>query len=104
MAVTGARGRCPACRAALAAPATELLGEQRCPRCSADLWVVAFSRGPVIFPRRPGESLADLLVTLGGPALGACAGELEAALQGADHFDVVELLWEMEEGLRARGY
>ena len=104
MAVTGARGRCPACRAALAAPATELVGERRCPRCSADLWVVAFSHGPVFFPRRPGESLADLLVALSGPALGACASELKAAMRGADHFDLVELLWEVEEGLRARGY
>jgi hypothetical protein len=104
MAVTGVRRRCPACRAALAAPATELVGERRCPRCSADLWVVVFSHGPVFFPRRPGESLADLLVALGGPALGACASELEATMRGADHFDIVELLWEVEEGLRARGY
>ena len=104
MGVTGARGRCPACRAALGVPAAELLGEQRCPRCDADLWVVSFSRGPVFFPRRPGESVADLLASLGGPALGSCVGELEAALQGADHFDVVELLWEVEEVLQARGY
>jgi hypothetical protein len=103
MAVTGARGRCPACRAALAAPATELVGERGCPRCSADLWVVAFSHGPVFFPRRPGESLADLLAALAGPALGR-ASELEAAMRAADHFDLVELLWEVEEGLRARGY
>jgi hypothetical protein len=44
--------------------------------------VLAFSCGPVFFPRRPGESLADLLATLGGPALGTCASELEAALRG----------------------
>ena len=85
-------------------PDTQLVSERRCPRCSADLWVVAFSRGPVFFPRRPGESVADLLVALGGPALGSSASELEAALQGADHFDVVELLWEVEEVLQARGY
>jgi hypothetical protein len=48
--------------------------------------------------------LADLLVALSGPALGACASELKAAMRGADHFDLVELLWEVEEGLRARGY
>jgi hypothetical protein len=47
--------------------------------------------------------LADLLVALGGPALGR-ASELEAALRGADHFDLVELLWEVEEALRAGGY
>jgi hypothetical protein len=61
------------------------------------------SRGPVFFPRRQGESLADLLIGLGGPALGTCASELEAALQGADHFDLVEMLWELEEALRGRG-
>jgi hypothetical protein len=66
--------------------------------------VLAFSRGPVFFPRRPGQSLAELLAALAGPELGASASELEAAVQGADHFDVVELLWEVEEVLRARGY
>jgi hypothetical protein len=104
MAVTGARGQCPVCRAALAAPAAELLGERRCPRCDADLWVLAFSRGPVFFPRRPGESLADLLAVLAGPGLGATASDFEAVMQGADHFDQMELLWEVEEVLRERGY
>jgi hypothetical protein len=66
--------------------------------------VVGFSGGPVFFPRRPGESLADLLAALAGPALGACASDFEAVLQGADHLDVVELLWEAEEVLRERGY
>ena len=104
MAVSGACGRCPACRGALGVPDMQLVSERRCPRCRADLWVLAFSRGPVFFPRRPGESLADLLAALGGPALGTSVSELEAALQGADHFDVVELLWEVEEALRERGY
>jgi ribosomal protein S27AE len=104
MGVTGARGRCPACGAALGVPADQLLGERRCPRCSADLWMLAFSRGPVFFPRRPGESLSELLVALAGPALGATGSELEAALQGVDHFDLVELLCEVEDVLRARGY
>lgn len=101
--ITGARECCPACRAALWLPHSELLGERRCPRCGADLWVVVFSRGPVFFPRRPGESLADLLAALGGPALDTCASELEAVLQGADYFDVVEILWEVEQVLRERG-
>ncbi|HZY87450.1 MAG TPA: hypothetical protein VFE78_21615 [Gemmataceae bacterium] len=48
--------------------------------------------------------MGDLLLALGGPALGTCAGELEALLQGADHLDVVELLWELEEELRERGW
>lgn len=102
--MTGARGRCPACGAALSAPVEELLGERQCPRCSADLWVLSFSRGPVFFPRRPGESLAELLAALAGPALSIGASELPAFVQGADHFDLVEMLWEVEEALRARGY
>jgi hypothetical protein len=57
----------------------------------------------VFFLRRPGEPLGDLLIALGSPELGACAGELEALLPGADHLDVAELLWELEEGLRERG-
>jgi hypothetical protein len=58
----------------------------------------------VFFPRRPGESLADLLATLVGPALGAGASDFEAVMRGADRLDVVELLWEVEEALRERGY
>jgi hypothetical protein len=63
-----------------------------------------FSRGPVFFPRRQGESLADFLAALAGPAIGVSASELEAALQGADEFDVAEMLWEVEEALREQGY
>jgi hypothetical protein len=48
--------------------------------------------------------LADLLAALAGPVLGACASDFEAVLQGADHLDLVELLWEVEEVLRERGY
>jgi hypothetical protein len=66
--------------------------------------VLAFSRAPVFLPRRPQGPLADLLFALAGPALGACAADFEAVLQAADHFDVVELLWEVEEALRQRGY
>jgi len=58
----------------------------------------------VFFPRRQGESVADLLARLGGPGLGARASEIEAVLQGADHFDFVEILWEVEEALRERGF
>jgi hypothetical protein len=57
----------------------------------------------VFFCRRQGESGADLLARLRGPELGARASEIEAVLQGADHFDVVEMLWELEEVLRERG-
>ena len=103
MGVTGARGSCPVCRAALWAPASELVGQRRCPRCGADLWVLLFSCGPVFFSRRPSKSLGDLLIALGSPELGAWARELEALLTGTDPLDVFELLWELEERLRERG-
>jgi hypothetical protein len=63
-----------------------------------------FSRGPVFFPRRQGDSLANLLNALAGPTLGIDASELEAALQGADEFDVAEMLWEVEQALLEKGY
>lgn len=103
MDITGAHASCPVCRVALWAPASELIGRLRCPRCSADLWVLALSRGPVFFPGRPGESLADLLIAL-DPTVSSAAAELEAALRGADQLDVVEVLWEVEEALREHGH
>ncbi|HEY7154678.1 MAG TPA: hypothetical protein VH575_12020 [Gemmataceae bacterium] len=103
MGATGARGCCPICRADLWVPVSELLGEKQCPRCSVELWAIGFSRGTVFFPRRQVESLADLLSVLAGSAIGADASEIEAALQGADEFDVAEMLWEVEEALREQG-
>lgn len=104
MGVMGARGGCPVCRAPLWAPPSEFLGDKRCPRCSAELWAAEFSRGPVFFLRRPGESLADFLALMMGPVFGVGANEIEAALQGADSFDKVEMLGELEEMLREQGY
>jgi hypothetical protein len=54
----------------------------------------------VFFPRRQGESLAAWVASI----LGIGASEIEAGLQGADEFDVVEMLWEVEEALREQGY
>jgi hypothetical protein len=96
----GGRGHCPACRAALWAPPDELLGRQDCPRCGADLWVIEFSAGPVFIPRRPGQSLADLLVALAGQKIGISAAEMSEALESADALDLVELVMEVEEALR----
>ena len=102
MGLTGERGHCPVCRAALWAPPGELLGRRDCPRCGADLWVVGFSQGPAFFPRRPGQSLADLLAALAGPQPGYSAAEIAAALESADDLDIVELLMEVEEALRPK--
>ncbi len=104
MGVTGARGVCPICRTALWAPTDDLIGEKRCPRCSAELWAVVLSRGPVFFPRRQGETPADLLTALTGPVFGIDANGIKAALQGADPFDMAEMLWEVEEASREQGY
>jgi hypothetical protein len=100
MARTGALNRCAVCGAALWAEDGELLGHKRCPRCGAELWVVSFSEGPAFFPRRPGESLHDLLAELGGPQLGLSPRAIEAALKDADHFDVLEFVSEVEEAVR----
>jgi hypothetical protein len=91
------------CRAALWAPASPPLGQRRCPRCGAELWVLVLSEGPTFFPRRPGESLSDLLTALAGPQLGLAAGEMEMPLKDADSLDVVEMLMEVEEAMRSGG-
>jgi hypothetical protein len=91
------------CRAALAAPGAGPLDQARCPRCDAELWVLAFSEGPAFFPRRPGETPSDLLAALVGTLPGEKPGELEEALRGADSLDMVELLAEVEQQVRSGG-
>ena len=44
------------------------------------------------------------MLALSCPALGCCAEEMEVLLHGTDHLDVVELMWELEAGLRERGW
>ncbi len=63
--------------------------------------MVVFSEGPTFFPRRPGESLYDLLGALAGPQLRLSAGAIEAALKDADQFDLAEFVSEVEEALRS---
>jgi hypothetical protein len=89
------------CRAALWAEVCQPLGHKRCPRCGAELWMVGFSEGPAFFPRRPGESICDLLAALAGPQLGLSASEIEAGLKDADPFDVVEFVSEVEDVMRS---
>src|SRR5262245_59791445 len=101
MARTGAHDRCPVCGTALWVEECQLLGHKQCPRCGAELWVVSFSEGPAFFPRRPGESLCDLLAALAGPQLGLSPSAIEAALKGADQFDVLQFVFEVEEAVRS---
>jgi hypothetical protein len=91
---------CPVCRAVLWVEDCQPFGDKQCPRCGAELWVLDFSDGPAFFPRRPGESVYDLLAALVGGQLGSSGRELEAALKDADDLDVVEILYEVEEVVR----
>lgn len=54
--------------------------------------------------RTPRREAVSSLVALAGRAFGSDASEIEAALQSSDEFDVVEMLWEVEEALREQGY
>ena len=91
--------QCPICRAALAGSGT-LIGSDQRPRCAAELWVLGLSAGPTFFPRRPDESLYELLTVLTGARLELFSeAEFEALLKSADAFDVMELLAEVEEAM-----
>jgi hypothetical protein len=77
------------------------MAEARCPRCGAELWVLALSEGPAFFPRRPAQTLYEFLAALPGPLFGLSARQVEAGFQDADQLDVVEMLAEVEEALRS---
>jgi hypothetical protein len=101
MAGTVGSSRCPLCDAALWASPSEPFGCKRCPRCGADLYVLVFSKGPVFFLARPGQTLYDLLAALMEQRLGVSADEMETALRSADSLDLVELVMEVEEAVRS---
>src|SRR5262245_58016426 len=88
----GARGRCPFCRASFAAAQSGAVAEQRCTRCQADLWALAFPSGLVFFVRRPGDDANVLVAELAGASLGASVDDIAAFLRGADSLDMVELM------------
>src|SRR5687767_7527850 len=90
--------RCPLCRAALWAPAGEAIGSRDCPRCGAALWVLVGAAGPMFFVRQAGQSKAGFLAALAGPSSEA---EMEQVLRNADSLDLVELVMDIEEGLRS---
>jgi hypothetical protein len=88
---------CPLCGAALWAPAAEVLGCRNCPRCGAALWFLSGTDGPVFFVRTPGQSRAGFLAALAG----VTTEEMEATLKQVDSLDLVELVLEIEDGLRS---
>jgi hypothetical protein len=90
--------RCPVCRAALWAPDGEPLGSKTCPRCDAELWVLVGSGGPAFYLRQPGQSKAAFLAALAGLSV----EEMEQTLKAADSLDLVELVVEIEDGLRSK--
>jgi hypothetical protein len=98
----GAFEACPVCKTALAAAHTESITDRRCPRCEAELWVLAFASGPRFFVRRPGESPADVIVSVAGPDFRASSQEIDSFLRGADRLDIVEFLGELEAELNSR--
>ena len=93
---TGARGGCPVCQVALAASPSEPIAERECPRCEAGLWTLSLPSGPTFFVRRPGQSCAEFIAALAGPAVGVSARDIALLLQDADPFDIVEFLAELE--------
>jgi hypothetical protein len=94
--------RCPLCSAALWAPDTEALGSKRCPRCGAELWVLVGSDGLLFFPRQPGQSKFSFLAALAAPLYDMSVEEMQAMLKGADSLDLVEIVMEVEDMLRAK--
>ena len=96
MASTSARNVCPVCRTTLAATPFVPIAERQCPRCEAWLWALALPSGPKFFVRRPGQSAAEFLAVVAGPALGASARDIGSFLRGANLHEVVEFLNELE--------
>jgi hypothetical protein len=93
--------RCPVCHAVLWADDSETIGRKRCPRCEADLWALAGSRGPLFFVRLPGQTEIGFLASLAAPLEGIPVDRMEATLRTADALDLVELVLQIEESLRA---
>ena len=84
MASPAERNAGPVCRTVLAAASTEPVAEWRCARSPADLWALALPSGLVFFVRRPGQTSAEFLYFLAGPALGLTAPDIASCLLGAD--------------------
>jgi hypothetical protein len=96
----GSLEHCPVCRATLAMPISPY-GETCCHRCSGQLWHLALASGQTFFVRRCGENIYELMAGLADPRPGFTAEHLEAILRDADPLDIVELLKELEDGMRA---
>jgi hypothetical protein len=94
----GTNGQCSFCQATLPVP-KDIYGQACCPRCSAQLWHLAFSSGPAFFLRNTGETIYDLLAEVGDHGLSAA--EIERIWREADPLDLAEFLSDLEEAVRS---
>lgn len=93
-------GYCPFCRTPLPSIASSY-GEAHCPRCDGRLWHLGLASGPTFFVRRAGESIYDLMASVGSSRHGFTAEDVKAILRDADAGDVAELLATLEDALRS---
>jgi hypothetical protein len=92
----GARDCCPFCRAALAG-LSEAVAERSCPRCGVYLWALGLPSGTWFFIHRPNQTASEFLFALAGPKLGESPEDIARMFQGADPFDIIEILGELDE-------
>jgi hypothetical protein len=89
------KNRCPLCGAALWAP-HEAISSRECPRCGAELWALLVSGGPLFFLRKPDQTKYSFLASLSGVS----ADQMEKMLKQADSLDLVEIVMDLEDGLK----
>lgn len=108
----GRSGGCPMCDARLAAEPHRICAELRCPRCSAELWVIGARSGPQFLARRRDvpieEYVADLVAArvaskLERDGVVTLLREGHAPQLNLDSVDYIEVFLEIEDALeRAR--
>jgi hypothetical protein len=99
--VLAGENHCPVCRAALWADKAEAVGSRQCPRCGAELWVLVGTGDPLFFVRQPGQSPCRFLAGLAASLHKMSVERMEAILKGADRLDLVEVVVDLEDALKA---
>ena len=108
----GRSGGCPICDARLAAEPHRICAELRCPRCSAELWVIGARSGPRFLARRRDVQIEEFVADLVAPRVASKLGRAEvvtllreghAPELNLDSVDYIEVFLEIEDALeRAR--
>jgi hypothetical protein len=75
------------------------MGSKKCPRCGADLWVFV---GSLFCVRQPGQTQQRFLAELVAPSYEMSVEQAELIIQGADSFDLVEIIMDVEEAMRSK--